>query len=90
MNCYKIEISTDDLGKKTYRYRNFATDRLHCLDGHALQYPGGEEYYYIDGEIVSKQTWLQKIAELNQPKKYTCDGKIVEIEGKKYQLKLVD
>ena len=50
-------------------------------DGPAIEYDNGFKYWYLNGkELTGSQ---HKAA----TSKSTCEGKIVEIDGKKYQLK---
>jgi hypothetical protein len=62
------------------------------LNGPAVEYPSGNVAYYIDGEYLTPENYIKEIARRNTPTPPpdSCDGKVVEIEGKKYQLKLVD
>jgi hypothetical protein len=64
-------------------------DNYHRLDGPAVELPSGEGRYYIKGKLLYKEDFDKEVAKLSAPK-FTCDGKVVEIEGKKYQLKLVE
>ena len=41
------------------------------------------EVYWINGKQLSKEEWE------NEVKKDTCNGKIVEIDGKKYKLQVI-
>ena len=71
----------------------FENGKRHRLDGPACEPPRITPSilpgYYIDGLVYSsKQTYDAEIARRNAPPD-SCDGKVVEIEGKKYQLKLV-
>jgi hypothetical protein len=58
--------------------------KRHRVDGPAIECPDeGIEEYWLDGErMVSKY-------ELDLRTKDECDGKIVEVEGRKYKLNLV-
>lgn len=63
-------------------------DKPHRLDGPAIEYPDGTKgRWYIEGKEYTEQAFNQKVKELTNP---TCNGKVVEIEGKKYRLQLVD
>jgi hypothetical protein len=66
--------------------------KLHRLDGYACEYPSGVGCYYIDGFCYNQEDYKKEIAKRNSPPPPPdpCDGKVVEIEGKKYQLKLVE
>jgi hypothetical protein len=53
----------------------------HREDGPAIEYPDGTKYWYLNGEHLTKQDFLARTN--------SYDGKVVEIDGKKYQLKEV-
>ena len=57
-------------------YRN---GQLHREDGPAIEYVNGRKYWYINGENLTE-------AEFNARTKDNCNGKVVEIDGKKYKL----
>lgn len=47
--------------------------------------------YYIDNVRYEVEDYFNEIAKRNTPTaKDPCDGKVVEFEGKKYQLKFVE
>ena len=50
-------------------------------------YPNGTKGWWIEGKQYSEQAFNQKVKELTSP---TCNGKMVEIEGKKYRLQLIE
>jgi hypothetical protein len=53
---------------------------LHREDGPAIEYSDEDKYWYLDGKRLTEQ---QHKAATSKP---TCEGKIVEIDGKKYEL----
>jgi len=55
-------------------------DKLHRTDGPALEYADGSKYWYLNGKRLSESEFLKQ----TQPS--PCEGKIVEIDGKKYRL----
>lgn len=57
--------------------------KRHRLTGPAF-INGSYEEYYIEGKQYNKKYFDEKIKQMNRP---SCEGKIVEIDGKKYQLK---
>ena len=58
----------------------YLNDNLHRVDGPAIEYADGEKRWYINGEVLSE-------AEFNErTKPDPCEGKLIEIEGKKYKL----
>lgn len=61
-------------GQKSY----YINGELHREDGPAVESSDGIEWYFINGKYLTKQ-------EFNQRTK-SCEGKVVEIDGKKYKL----
>ncbi len=59
-------------------------DKLHRMDGPAVEYVNGKKYWYINGENLTEEQFNQKTSPTN------CHNKIVEIDGKKYKLTLVE
>ena len=56
--------------------------KRHREDGPAVEYPDGSKLWYINGKQLTEE-------EFNNRNK-SCDGKIVEIEGKRYKLTLLN
>ena len=56
---------------------------LHREDGPAVVFSNGSKEYWIHGRLLSEEYFLAR------NKKDPCDGKVVEIDGKKYKLSLV-
>ena len=56
--------------------------KLHREDGPAIEYANGVKSWYLDDREYSESDYNKEMAK----RKNTCNGKIVEIEGKKYQL----
>jgi hypothetical protein len=54
--------------------------KLHREDGPAVEYSDGTKYWYLDGKELTEQEHKDATS------KPTCEGKIVEIDGKKYKL----
>ena len=52
-------------------------------DGPAIEYSNGNKYWYLDGKRLTEK-------EFNSRVKDDCSDKIVEIDGKKYKLQLVE
>ena len=65
-------------GSKFYYHHG----KLNRLDGPAVVYADGRKEWWINGVLYTEVDFHKKVAELNN----TCDGKVVEIEGKKYKL----
>ena len=59
--------------------RWYLKGNLHREDGPAIERANGTKYWYLNGKHLSEQEF--------NAKKQTCNGRIVEIDGKKYQLK---
>ena len=59
----------------------YINSKLHREDGPAIEYANGYKYWYLNGEELTE-------AEFNARTK-SCDGKVVEIDGKKYKLQEV-
>jgi antitoxin component YwqK of YwqJK toxin-antitoxin module len=59
----------------------YLNGELHREDGPAVEYPSGTKYWYLNGERLTEQDFLARTN--------ACDGRVVEIDGKKYQLKEV-
>lgn len=57
----------------------FLNGKRHRKDGPAIEYSDGTKYWYINGKGLTEEEFNAR----NQ----TCDGKVVEIDGKKYKLK---
>jgi hypothetical protein len=58
----------------------YLNDKLHREDGPALEYYNGDKSWYLDGKKLTEQ---EHKAATSKP---ICEGKIVEIDGKKYKL----
>ena len=57
--------------------------KLHREDGPACEYADGTKYWYLKGERVTEEEHKRRTSET------TCEGKVVEIDGVKYELKEV-
>ena len=55
--------------------------KSHRTDGPAVEHPDGEKHWYLEGKKYSQEDWEKLVS----PKE-SCEGKIVEIDGKKYKL----
>ena len=80
----------------------YLNGKLHREDGPAYEYANGYKYWYLNGELHRvdgpavegasgfKQWYIndKELTELefNALQSPSCDGKVVEIDGKKYQL----
>ena len=57
----------------------FKNGDYHREDGPACEYADGNKYWYLKGIQYTEQDFNKKMNK-------TCDGKVVEIDGKKYKL----
>ena len=57
--------------------------KLHREDGPAVELANGDKYWYLNDKEYSEAEFKKKIAKNS---KSPCEGKIVEIDGKKYIL----
>ena len=64
----------------------YFNDLLHCEDGPAIEDANGDKCWYLNGKQYTEEEYLQEMQRRNSP---TFDGKVVEIDGKKYKLTLV-
>ena len=60
-------------GKHWYQH-----GKRHREDGPALEHANGYKEWYLDDKKLTEQEFNQRMS--------SCDGKVVEIEGKKYKL----
>ena len=58
---------------------------LHREDGPAVEYANENKWWYLNGKQYSEADWKLEVAKLNK-RPDPCDGKEVEIDGKKYKL----
>ena len=58
--------------------------KLHREDGPACEFANGTKRWYLENELLSEEEFNEKM----NPSP-TCEGKVVEIDGKKYKLSLV-
>ena len=57
----------------------YLNGKFHREDGPAIERSNGDRSWWVDGERLTE-------AEFNARQHPTCDGKVVEIDGKKYRL----
>ena len=72
---YVVRVSPDGIK------RWFLNGKLHRVDGPAIEWPDGSKYWYLNGKEYSESEWKKEVN-----KKQTCDGKLIEIDGKRYKL----
>ena len=61
----------------------YLNGKLHREDGPAVEWDNGSKYWYLNGEEVTEEEHKRRTS------KATCEGKVVEIDGVKYELKEV-
>jgi hypothetical protein len=74
MKTYKVTV--DKYGAKRW----YLNDKLHREDGPAMECANGDKYWYINDNELTEAEFNARI------KQSSCDGKVVEIDGKKYKL----
>ena len=84
MKTIKAEVKwTYDNGQLAFE-KYYIDDKLHNPNG-----PAHKDWYY-NGQLASEEYWIDDkrlSKEQFENRNVTCNGKIVEIDGKKYQLK---
>ena len=60
--------------------------KRHRSDGPAVEWADGYKSWYINGVEYTEEGFKKKITEMHLPAEQSCAGKVVEIEGKRYQL----
>lgn len=78
-------VESNDGTKRWYK-----DGKIHREDGPAIEIASGPKYWYLNDKCFTKASFDIRIAKLTKEKEKSasCDGKIVEIEGKKYVLHL--
>ncbi len=61
----------------------YLNGQLHRVDGPALEYADGSKLWYLNGKQMSEA----QHKEATSPVKPSCEGKIVVIDGKEYELR---
>ena len=61
----------------------YLNGKLHREDGPAIEYANGSKSWFLNNEEVTKEEHKRLTS------KATCEGKVVEIDGVKYELKEV-
>jgi hypothetical protein len=61
----------------------YLNDQCHREDGPAIECANGDKYWYLNDQQLTE---AQFNARTKQP---SCEGKVVEIDGKKYKLQEV-
>lgn len=63
--------------------------KLHREDGPAIEYANGNKEYWLEGKFYQTEESYKKTLATYKASKDSCDGKEVEIDGKKYKLVLL-
>jgi len=61
----------------------YLNGKCHRIDGPAVEFASGAKYWYLNGKNYTKAEFNK---EISKNSKSPCEGKIVEIDGKKYKL----
>jgi hypothetical protein len=64
----------------------YLNGNLHREDGPAVEYADGTKEWYLNSKHYSEAEFNAEMAKRKQPQPLSCEGKVVEIEGKKYRL----
>ena len=63
--------------------------RTHRETGPAIECTNGDRYWYLDGKSYPEHDFNAEMAKRKAAKQASCNGKLVEIDGRKYELKEV-
>ena len=73
---YKVKVYEN--GAKCW----YLDGKCHREDGPAIEYANGDKCWYLNGKRLSEE-------EFNKQRN-SCNNKVVEIDGKKYRLQLIE
>ena len=76
MSYITYEVRVYENGDKRWRLNG----KPHREDGPAIEYANGNKYWYLNGVALTE-------AEFNA-RQNNCEGKVVEIDGVEYELKV--
>jgi hypothetical protein len=62
----------------------YLNGKVHRADGPAVEFSNGDKLWYLHGKLMTEQEFLTATKTPAD-----CQGKVVEIDGKKYKLTLV-
>ena len=74
MQKYRVEIDSEG----TIRWYKFGTNKYHRENGPAIEWADGDKYWFLNGKRLTEQEFNRRMNSYN--------NKIIEIDGKKYQL----
>ena len=87
---YKVNVSTNENGEcECTEWHDPKTGNWHRLNGPAREWIGGckdgRKEWWVDDRHLTEKEFNEEIARRNANAS-SCDGKVVEIDGKKYKL----
>ena len=59
----------------------FLNGQYHRVDGPAIEWANGNKFWYLNGKELTESQHQAAIKQVD-----SCEGKVVEVEGKKYKL----
>ena len=59
----------------------YQNGKRHRADGPAVECPNGTKMWFLEGIELTEAEWRNKVNPAP-----TCDGKVVEVDGKRYKL----
>ena len=74
---YKVKVYTN--GDKCW----YLNGKLHREDGPAIEYSNGHKEWFLNGKCLTE-------AQFNEKMKKPCENKVVEIDGIKYKLTVME
>lgn len=75
-----IEYTVRVYDDKTVWLLNGQYHQYHREDGPAIEFEDGTKWWYLNDKRYTESEYLKEMAK----RKNTCNGKVVEIDGKKY------
>ncbi len=81
-NCHREDGPAVEWADGTKHW--YLNGNRHRENGPAIEYANGTKHWYLDGTKYIESEWKKEIAKIKM--KNSCNGKIVEIDGKKYKL----
>ena len=76
--CHRMDgaaIEYADGSKEWYQ-----NGQLHRSDGPAIEYTDGTKFWFLEGIVLTEAEWRNKVNPA------PCDGKVIEVDGKRYKL----
>ena len=74
---YKVKVYAN--GIKEW----FLNGKYHREDGPAVEYADGDKYWFLNGKELTEEQFNKKV-------KKSCENKVVEIDGVKYKLTVLE